>query len=588
MEYPAIEEEEIGALRSAGLHPEIDEAEKKRGKLKVNIRVSIFGKERVGSVLYPDLYPYLRPTVIVPGLGEDLRHYSPGGELCLLARGTDHWQPNDTAAGLITKQLGKWERVATRKYEDERLQGEDHQAEPWTEFYRGARQQIMFDSSWVFPDSTNRGLLHLSVAGDYKHIQKGRPFVGWLLVAFDNGNVPIDGVSINPMIHQWIKSQEYKRVQCPWFRLPSLPSSEAFVESIRAMSADLFSWLQLEIKKKKHALFAVCVPEENPRGGIRDGWLFYYVAQINKQDLIINPIKVEYAGECDIFERIPELNPLRGKKIAVIGLGCVGAPSAIAFARAGIGEIRLLDGDFISAGTICRWPIGLQAMGKGKVKALIDYITSNYPLTNVSIDHHLSGTEDDRVMLGTPEVGQKESLFRMLDGVDLVFDATAERGINQMLSLYAKELSVPYVTVASRPGGWGGHVVRVLPAQTGCLLCFWQALEKAENEPENEDNIELPAFDPNGDKLQPVGCGDITFHAASFDVEEVSLAGVRMAVSTLCEGIAGAYPPLVDDIGILSLRSSGIGLFPKWNGYSFDKIKKCKSCAPYEHMDPEI
>lgn len=148
----------------------------------------------------------------------------------------------------------------------------------------------------------------------------------------------------------------------------------------------------------------------------------------------------------DLFERIPELSPLRNKTVAVVGLGCVGAPSVLALARAGIGELRLLDGDFVSPGTTCRWPIGFSAAGGGKVKALQEFIGKNYPFTQIGIGHYPEGMGADfRLRLGESLAGvdQMGVLEKLLEGADLIYDATAEEGINQLLCDLAKKFGYP-------------------------------------------------------------------------------------------------------------------------------------------------
>jgi molybdopterin/thiamine biosynthesis adenylyltransferase len=248
----------------------------------------------------------------------------------------------------------------------------------------------------------------------------------------------------------------------------------------------------------------------------------------------------------------------------------------LAFARAGIGELRFLDGDHVSLGTLCRWPLGFTAAGGGKVKELEQFILRNYPLTRIGSSHYPPGKKKDfRVTIGAHEANhdQWECLEKLIEEADLIYDATAEPGINQLLCDLAIHHKIPYVTVSARAGGWGGNVVRVWPdGPGGCYLCYLHALAAGD--------IPQPPYDPHGDELQPVGCGDITFKAAGFDVEEIALAGVRMAASTLCERTPGGYPPIFHDIGILCLRDQETGnpIFPQWHTAPLHKHPKCGVC----------
>lgn len=281
-------------------------------------------------------------------------------------------------------------------------------------------------------------------------------------------------------------------------------------------------------------------------------------------------VRAEPASTIALTERIKELYPLRDKTIAIAGLGCVGAPSVLEFARCGIGCLRLLDHDLVSQGTICRWPLGFSCAGRPKSIALEEFIRANYPLTEITRDHipsHLSGFEIGK---SYGNFNQVEYIEKLLDGADLVYDATAEVGVNQYLSDLCRERDIPFVFVSSRQGGWGGEVGRIRPGITeGCFSCFLK------NQDETKE-LNPPAAE--NDFVQPVGCADPTFSAASFDTTEVSLGGVRMAISTLCEGYVDAYPPVEGDLAILSLRDAEGKrcLFPQWKLHPISKHGDCR------------
>lgn len=161
-------------------------------------------------------------------------------------------------------------------------------------------------------------------------------------------------------------------------------------------------------------------------------------------------------------------------------------------------------------------------------------------------------------------------LMAFLNGVDLIYDATAERGIQFYFASLAKVRNIPYVMAESRPGGWGGLVARIRPSSgAGCYTCLFHALSdgKTIEEPPSKEE----------DFIQPQGCISPTFTASSFDTSTVSLAGVRLAISTLCEGQNSSYPAIEHDIGVLSLRNTatGFGSFPVWKTYPLAKHPSC-------------
>ncbi|WP_243375513.1 ThiF family adenylyltransferase [Geotalea sp. SG265] len=577
-------QQELDDLVAANMQPQLQKDMLKQGKVVITVNLQLFGNQHLGKIIYPDLYPYFRPRLFIPGLNFDFRHYNPlCGEICLLKRDTGLWQPSMTAARLITSMVPEWELACVRKYEDARLDTEDRQAEPKNAYFPGVEgQTVLIDTSWAVPLGISSGKMKIAATKDLKKVTASTHFVAFGLQLLSKEYNEINCATES--IRSWVKRRNLADHTIPWIKLDAPPQvcSVQELASLLRQNPAINQAILTDQAKGRSGLCGICFPEEAPGGGQRDGWIFlgYRLERQRsaKKEGSSSPywlVKADPAAERDLFERIPELSPLRQKSIAVFGLGCVGAPSALGLARAGIGELRLLDADFLSAGTACRWPFGLASAGEGKVKLISQFIEANYPFTKINRSHYPPEVgEDFRISLGDLSLAtydQMDIIEKMIDGADLVYDATAEMAINHLLSDLAKEKGVPYVTVSSRSGGWGGNVVRIRPdGDSGCFLCYLQALESKD--------IINPPYDPHGDELQPVGCGDLTFKAAGFDVEEISLSGVRMAVATLCAGVVGGYPSLEDDIGILSLRENGNAVFPNWKSYPLHKHPKCPRC----------
>jgi molybdopterin/thiamine biosynthesis adenylyltransferase len=278
-------------------------------------------------------------------------------------------------------------------------------------------------------------------------------------------------------------------------------------------------------------------------------------ARRSKQKMQRNPSQHEVAlylargrraGPGDLATRIPELAPLSESSVALFGVGGIGAPAALELARAGVGELRLLDHDVVDPATAVRWPLGFAAAELAKVDALGDFIRVNHPYTSV---------HTERWRLGTARMENDETeseaavLARMFDGADLVFDCTAESGVGYALSELAREANLNYLTAWTTAGAWGGVIARVRADAPGCWLCLMQHLE--------DGSIPPPPHDPEGN-IQPIGCADPTFIGAGFDVSTISLAAVRLAVSTICDGTAGGYPAVPWDVCVISLRQQDV------------------------------
>jgi hypothetical protein len=79
-----------------------------------------------------------------------------------------------------------------------------------------------------------------------------------------------------------------------------------------------------------------------------------------------------------------------------------------------------------------------------------------------------------------------------------------------------------------------------------------------------------------GDFFQPVGCADPTFTGPSFDIENIVLAGVRLAAATLCCGIPNSYPDVNWDVGIVNLRdNNGNPIPPQWICKRLERYSSC-------------
>lgn len=277
--------------------------------------------------------------------------------------------------------------------------------------------------------------------------------------------------------------------------------------------------------------------------------------------------RAHYASPDELAARIPELHPLRNKMIAVFGLGCLGAPSVLEFARAGIGCMRLVDFDTVDPATTVRWPIGFTAGGHKKVSVLHEFIRRNYPYTTTEpFDFRLGGVRPPQS--GAPS--DQEQIATIVAGVDLIYDSTAELGVQHFLTSYAWQNGMTYVGLSGTLGGWGGKVFRIRPGTgCGCWFCYRLFCE--------EGTIPEPACAPNDHgTVQPTGCADPTFTGAGFDMLHFALAGVRLVVSTLCEGSPRGYPPAGCDVIHIRLRDDdGSFVTPHYETYNITPHPEC-------------
>ncbi len=265
--------------------------------------------------------------------------------------------------------------------------------------------------------------------------------------------------------------------------------------------------------------------------------------------------------------RVPELRPLAAKSIALFGLGCLGAPSAMEFARAGVGRLALVDHDEVDPATVVRWPRGLAMAGLLKADVIAEWIGTEYPYCKVrAFTHRIGGVR--RVLDEAPD---EAVLADVIKDTSLIYDATAELGVQHLLTDLARERQIPYVGVSGTYGAWGGKVFRFEPSRTqGCWLCYRKGCD--------DKSISEPPSDDSG-VVQPRGCADPTFTGANFDMMQIAMAGVRTAVSTLCAGSAGGYPTVDWDVLHIALRDDkGKPIAPLFHEIRLPIHAGCEMC----------
>lgn len=513
-------------------------------------------------VKFPSVYPYTRFEIFAPDLS--LKHHQNPflKNLCMFGRASENWHTTDTVAAFVTERLKSVIEAGSSEDTASVAEIEEHQGEPVTNYYAYRLNSIMFyDGDWNLDSRKEKGYLKIGIEGNIRHTVRGAV----VEVSDHEGNVLVNAP---PEI-----SDRYDKIIAGrWIRLegPILDVDPAgFLRHLVSKNylLDRPNWQPVDGGKVD--IIGVLFPEEVAWREYRESWMF--VGRIERQGskknreartIFVRPAR---AGRSDFGARTGVFENLSRKRIALVGLGCIGAPSAFEFARCGVAELHVLDFDVVDAGATVRWPLGLRTVGTFKVLAVKGFIDQNYPHTKVIPYPYRIGEVD----IPEPERLDLNFLEIMLKNVDLVYDASAELGLQHLLSDLAAERKIPYICVSTTPGAWGGAVVRILPEKTeGCWLCYRHWL--------NEGVIPPPCRDPSGE-VQPAGCASPTFTGAGFDAGEIVLNGVRLAVSTLTAGLPKGYPKIDWDVAVVNMRNdAGEHIPPDWKTYP---IKKHPSCS---------
>ena len=179
---------------------------------------------------------------------------------------------------------------------------------------------------------------------------------------------------------------------------------------------------------------------------------------------------------------------LRQKKVAVVGCGSVGGAISVQLAQAGVGELTLIDPDYLDWPNVGRHVLGANAVGHPKVEALAVKLRSDLP--HIMVHPH-------RMSVQSFLCGHSESL----DKVDLVLSTSADWAADHRVDAWQQNAARPVPVVY----GWieahacAGHAVLI----DGPPDSIKSGIEASTG----HSHFEITTWD-NGDPLESEpGCG---------------------------------------------------------------------------------
>ncbi len=147
---------------------------------------------------------------------------------------------------------------------------------------------------------------------------------------------------------------------------------------------------------------------------------------------------------------------LGGKRAAVIGCGGLGGYAVEMLARAGVGHIRVCDGDVFDETNLNRQLLCTEAMlGKGKAETAAERIKA----VNSAIEAEALCCNLD-----------EESADEILSGCDVVIDARDNVRDKLLLQKICREQEIPMIHGAV--GGWFGQVTTIFPGNDTLSLIY--------------------------------------------------------------------------------------------------------------------
>jgi adenylyltransferase/sulfurtransferase len=149
----------------------------------------------------------------------------------------------------------------------------------------------------------------------------------------------------------------------------------------------------------------------------------------------------------------------------LVGCGALGTASANLLVRAGLGQLRIIDRDFVEASNLQRQTLYEESDAR---EAWPKAVAAERRLRAINSDVQVEGVVRDL----TPENAEE-----MLGGFPLIVDGTDNFETRLLLNDAAISMGVPWIYAAAV--GSYGVTMTILPGQTACLACLLESPEGA-------------------------------------------------------------------------------------------------------------
>ena len=159
---------------------------------------------------------------------------------------------------------------------------------------------------------------------------------------------------------------------------------------------------------------------------------------------------------------LPEIGPqgqikLKQARVLIAGVGGLGSVSAYYMAAAGIGSIRIADGDCVEAGNLNRQILhGTGDIGKPKTLSALEKLRNLNPYCDIE---------------PIQEIISDENILDMVEGCTVILDGTDNLKTRKILNRASILKDIPFIY--GGVDGFTGMVSTFIPGRTPCLECFF-------------------------------------------------------------------------------------------------------------------
>ena len=157
---------------------------------------------------------------------------------------------------------------------------------------------------------------------------------------------------------------------------------------------------------------------------------------------------------------------LKKARVAIVGLGGLGCPTALYLAAAGVGFLRLIDGGHVELSNLNRQVLYRDSdIGRPKAIAAAEKLREVNPHVRIE---PLAAYLDE------------ENALDLLGGVDLVLDGLDNWRTRFIVNEACVRLGIPFVHAGVR--AFYGQVITIVPGRGPCLRCIVKAVPPEERD----------------------------------------------------------------------------------------------------------
>jgi len=575
--YHEYFQREKEALDRLGYNWKIDETAFGEGRLIINVVYPYEDGVINLEASYPDSFPYFMPTVSSTNILLEYHQNPIGNTFCLLAESGAKWNPAfDTLATLIQDQLPEVLRAKEARGDVNCAVNEEKAAEPISAFLNYLKPGVIIHPGWSPPEDISYGTLILAERSSKRRSREDGFYTFAIVRKF------LDGVGHEAVVFPEAEKLGHTYTEPLlgfWFRVQKKPEAKDAKTITQFVTDNIPEAIRSRLPLNNNKKFVIAMTYQDEltwEGNNEQDWLFFSAFSQGKpeQDKVVglkmHPIVADCGRKEALLVRTPELSPLSGKRVLVVGLGSLGSPLVTELARAGVGELELCDYDSLQVGNSVRWALGWSMAGHFKTQALQFFLTENFPHTNIELIHRRLGEPPRPISEPNAEKTFDVAIMeKAISKADLVIDASAEYRVHHFLADTCQTFQKSYLWLSTTHGALGGRIGRIIPnTGQGCFHCAMHHIA--------DGNIVRPP-EQEGVRLQAPGCAALTFTGAGIDATTIAIQASRLAIATLCRDHENAYPDFNWNLAVIRLRDTeGSSVLQETDVYQLDPHPECQ------------